>query len=441
VPGRPGAFFLPLGIDGGDSVHQSQDILFSTLLQLVVIILAARLANRLLRRIGQPGAVGEIIAGLLLGPSLLGHLFPGVSRFLFNPAAAMPMTVISQVGLILLMFQIGTDFEFSHLGQAHNRKAAVAVALASIAVPFCLGLTIGYVSAPILAPTIDIFTYSLFLGVALAITALPILGRILREYDLTRTELGVVAISAAALNDVTGWVLLAGTAAYASARFSPESSALQIGGILALAAGLWFVGRPAVDWLLRRLPVADGRIAPNLMAIAVALLLALGIATYLLGIFPIFGGFAAGLLFHRHRDFVEAWRNQVGQFVLVFFLPVFFTYTGLRTNVLGLVTLSDWTWCSILFVAAVIGKIVPVYSAARWSGFSRDRSAVMGVLMNTRALMELIVLNIGFELGFIPQRVFTMLVIMAVATTMMTAPLLRVLLPRTGHRIPFRIEA
>jgi Kef-type K+ transport system membrane component KefB len=422
-------------------VHQSQDILFSTLLQLMVIILVARLANRLLRRIGQPGAVGEIIAGLLLGPSLLGHLFPGLSRFLFSPSAAMPMTVISQVGLILLMFQIGTDFEFSHLGTPRNRKTVVAVAFVSVAVPFCLGLAIGYVSAPILAPAIDIFTYSLFLGVALAITALPILGRILREYDLTRTELGVVAISAAALNDVTGWVLLAGTAAYASARFSPENSALQIGGIVALATLLWFVGRPAVDWLLRRLPVADGRVPPNLMAIAIAVLLGLGITTYLLGIFAIFGGFAAGLLFHRHRDFVEAWRNQVGQFVLVFFLPVFFTYTGLRTNVLGLVTLSDWTWCSVILAAAVLGKIVPVYVAARWSGFGRDQSAVMGVLMNTRALMELIVLNIGFELGFIPQHVFTMLVIMAVVTTMMTAPLLRFLLPRTGHAIPFRVEA
>jgi Kef-type K+ transport system membrane component KefB len=422
-------------------MHQSEDILFSTLLQLIVIILAARLANQLLRRVGQPGAVGEIIAGLMLGPSLLGYALPGVSHFLFSPTAAMPITIISQIGLILLMFQIGSDFEFSHLGHARNRKTTIAVAVVSIAVPLFLGLAIGYVSAPILAPETDAFTYSLFIGVALAITALPILGRILREYDLTRSKLGVITISAAAVNDVTGWVLLAGVAAYAAARFSPENSSLQVGGIVALSIALWFAGRPAVDWLMRRLPIAGGRVPPNLMTVAIALLFALGIATYLLGIFAIFGGFAAGLLFHRHRDFVEAWRNQVGQFVLVFFLPVFFTYTGLRTNVLGLVTLSDWTWCSVILAAAVLGKIVPVYAVARWNGFSRDESAVMGALMNTRALMELIVLNIGFDLGFIPQHVFTMLVLMAVATTMMTAPLLRVLLPRTGHVIPQRVEA
>jgi len=155
----------------------------------------------------------------------------------------------------------------------------------------------------------------------------------------------------------------------------------------------------------------------------------------------IFGGFAAGLLFHRHRDFVEAWRNQVGQFVLVFFLPVFFTYTGLRTNVLGLVSLSDWTWCSVIFAAAVLGKIVPVYAAARLSGFGRDESAVMGALMNTRALMELIVLNIGFDLGLIPNKVFTMLVIMAVLTTLMAGPLLKRLLANSGYPIPVGVEA
>ena len=422
-------------------MHQSEDILFSTLLQLIVIILAARGANQLLRRIGQPGAVGEIIAGLLLGPSLLGYALPGVSKFLFSPTAAMPITVISQIGLILLMFQIGSEFEFSHLRNARNRKATAAIAVASIAVPLFLGLLIGYVSAPILAPDIDVFTYSLFIGVALAITALPTLGRILLEFGLTRAKLGVIAISAAAVNDVAGWVLLAGTAAYAAARFSPENSSLQIGGIVGFAAVLWLADRPAVAWLMRKLPVAGGRIPPNLMAIALTVLFALGIATYLLGIFAIFGGFAAGLLFHRHRDFVEAWRNQIGQFVLVFFLPVFFTYTGLRTNLLGLVSLSDWMWCAVVLAVAVIGKIVPVYAAARVTGFGRDESAVMGALMNTRGLMELIVLNIGFDLGFIPQRLFTMLVVMAVATTMMTAPLLRVLLPRIGHRIPLRVDA
>jgi Kef-type K+ transport system membrane component KefB len=422
-------------------LHQTESILFATLLQLIVIILAARAAGTFARSLGQSAAVGEIVAGLMLGPSLFGFLLPDMSRFLFNPAASQPIMVISQIGLILLMFQIGSDFEFAHLRQARNRRALIGVAGASLAVPFGLGLLIGQVSAPILAPSIDALTYSLFCGVALAITAVPILGRIMREFDLTRTRIGVITIAAAAINDVVGWVLLASVSAYATAKFSTRESMIQLAGIVVFAAGLWFAGRPVVDRLLRVFPVAGSQVPPSLMAITLALLFALGICTYLLGIFAIFGGFAAGLLFHRHHGFVAAWRHQVGQFVLVFFLPVFFTYTGLRTNILGLTTPSDWMWCAVILGAATLGKILPVYAAARLTGFSAQESTVMGVLMNTRALMELIVLNIGFDLGFIPQKVFTMLVIMAVATTVMTAPLLRLVLPRIGHVIPVRVEA
>ena len=185
----------------------------------------------------------------------------------------------------------------------------------------------------------------------------------------------------------------------------------------------------------------DGRVPLNLMAIIIPMIFAMGICTYKLGIFTIFGGFLAGLLFHHDRKFVEAWRTQVGNFVLVFFLPVFFTFTGLRTNVLGLTSLSDWSWLAVVLTAAIFGKIIPVYVAGRASGFNSQEAAVLGSLMNTRGLMELIVLNIGFDMGFIPQNVFTMLVIMAVVTTIMTGPLLRILLPRAGYRIPVGIEA
>jgi Kef-type K+ transport system membrane component KefB len=422
-------------------MHQTESVLFSVLLQLIVIVLAARCANELSRRIGQPGAVGEIVVGLLLGPSLLGCVLPDVSQFLFKASAAAPIAVISQIGLILLMFQVGSDFEFSHLKNARNRRMAITVATVSIATPLLCGILLGYVAAASLAPNIDSFTFSLFVGVALAITAVPILGRILREYGLTRTEVGVISISAAALNDVVGWVLLACIAAYASAHFSAQGAALQIGSIITFAIALWFVSPPLVKWLLQKFPLTDGRIPSNLMAATIALIFAAGICTYLMGIFSIFGGFAAGLLFHREHEFVEAWRRQIGHFVLVFFLPIFFTYTGLRTNVLGLTTYSEWMWLSSILAVAVLAKIFPVYAAARLSGFSQAESSVMGALMNTRALMELIVLNIGFDLGFIPQPVFTMLVIMAVTTTVMTAPLLRILLPRTGHVIPLGVEA
>ena len=422
-------------------MSQTETILFSTLLQLIVIVLGARLAGTLARRMGQSRSVGEIVVGLLLGPSLLGHVAPDVSAVLFNRSAGPAVMILSQIGLILLLFQIGSDFEFGHLRHTRNRAAVLGVAAGSVGVPFVLGVAIGYASAPVLAPSIDSLTYSLFVGVALAITALPILGRILREFDLTRTPIGVVAISAAALNDVSGWVMLAAVSAYAAARFSVEYTVLQVGGIVAFGLLLWFVGRPAVDRLLRAFPVVGGHVPPALMAIILAMLFGLAICTSLLGIFAIFGGFAAGLLLHRHLEFVAAWRTQVGQLVLVFFLPIFFTYTGLRTNVLGLVSASDWTWCAIILAAATLGKIVPVYIAARATGFNHDESSILGMLMNTRALMELIVLNIGFDLGFIPQQVFTMLVVMAVVTTVMTAPALRLLLPRVGHAIPLQVEA
>jgi Kef-type K+ transport system membrane component KefB len=423
------------------SVHQTENLLFITLLQLIVMIGAARVMNYALRAAGQPGVVGEIVAGLLLGPSLFGYFFPETSLALFGSKASTPITIISQIGLILLMFQIGMDFEFGHLKNRRNTRAVVVTTLLSVSIPFALGLLIGHISAPVLAPRIDPVVYSLFVAVGLAITAVPILGRILREYGLTRTEIGVIAISSAAINDVIGWVLLAGVSAYAASRFSGAAMAWQIGGLLIFAGASWFVLRPLVDWLTTRQPVRDSDVPANLMAAVITLMFAMAICTYKLGIFAIFGGFAAGLLFHRHEAFVNAWRRQVGRFVMVFFLPVFFTYTGLRTNVLGLSTASDVQWLGIILAGSILGKIIPVYLGGRLCGFDHNQSAVLGSLMNTRALMELIVLNIGYDLGFIPQNVFTMLVIMAVVTTVMTGPLLKVLLPRTGHSVPVGVEA
>lgn len=423
------------------SVHQTEQLLFFTLLQLIVMIGAARLMSTVFRRLRQPGVIGEIVGGLMLGPSLFGHFFPGTSQALFGATASPAIVIISQIGLSLLMFQIGAGFEFGHLKESRNRNGVLLIALVSVFAPFALGLLVGRASAAALAPSIDPLIYSLFCGVALAITAVPILGRILREFGLTRSEIGVVAIAAAAVNDVLGWLMLAGVSTYATARFSLAGTAMQIGGLVALILVLWFVLRPFVNWLLRQYPIHERQLPPNLMAIVLCLIFALGICTYELGIFTIFGGFAAGLLFHRHGAFVEAWQRQVGQFVLIFFLPVFFTFTGLRTNILGLTTAEELGWLGIILAAAILGKIIPVYIAGRLSGFDRNEAALLGSLMNTRALMELIVLNIGFDLGFVPASVFTMLVIMAVLTTVMTGPILTTLLRKSGHVIPVGIEA
>ena len=422
------------------SVHANEQLLFSILLQLIVMIGAARLMNSAFRAIGQPGVIGEIIAGLLLGPSLFGHLLPDASLALFGAKASQPITMLSQIGLILLMFQIGSDFDFGHLRETRAKRAVVMIAVASIAVPFALGLWLGFASAASVAPGINPLIYALFCGVALAITAVPVLGRILREFELTRTPIGVIAISAAAINDVVGWVMLACISAYATAVFSGSFLLWRLFAIGVLFGGLRLISGPLVDRLLRRYPIVDGRLSPNLMAITFCIMFALAIATFKIGIFAIFGGFAAGLLFHRHTDFVEAWHKQVGNFTLVFFLPIFFTFTGLRTNLLGL-TANDLGWLALVLAAAVGGKIVPVFFASRAAGFDRHEASILASLMNTRALMELIVLNIGYDLGFLPQSMFTMLVVMAVVTTLMTGPLLRWLLPRVGHVVLRAVEA
>lgn len=422
-------------------MHQTEGLLFNILLQLVVMIAAARLGNQLSSRLGQPGVVGEIIAGLLLGPSLFGHFFPGTSVALFGATSSTPISIISQIGVVLLMFQIGADFDFSLLKHPRNRNGVVVMAAVSTIVPWVLGFGIGQASAAVLAPNIDPFIYSLFCGISLSIMAVPVLGRILREFDLTHTEIGVVAISVAALSDVTGWVLLAAISAYASAEFSPRAVGMQITGILLLGAFAWFALRPLVSWLLEKMPVKRGEVGANVLTAIVCFVFLMAMCTYTLGIFTMFGAFLGGLLFHSHRQFVDAWRVQVGRFVLVFFLPVFFTYTGLRTNVLGLASASDWAWVAVMVLAAILGKIVPVYIASRSCGFERRECTILGALMNTRGLTELIVLNIGYDLGFIPRKVFTMLVIMAVVTTVMTGPLLSVLLPRAGYFRAQRVEA
>lgn len=409
------------------AVHAAEETLASILIQITIVILVARIAGAAAVAVRQPRAVGEIVAGLMLGPSLFGHFFPDLSAMVFPAEASQIMWMLAQIGLVLLMFQIGSDFEFKHLNDSANRRTVTLVAIASVAVPLIVGFAMGHAAAPILAPSVDPLGFSLFMAVAMAITAVPILGRILAEYGLTRTEVGVIAITAAAANDVIGWVLLAVIAAIVSSGFSFGGFSLQIAGLAGLMAALWFFGRPVAAWLVKRFPPQAQDMSPALIACVIALMFVAGVVTQKLGIFTIFGGFLIGLLFHAHTAFVEAWRKSIGQFVLVFFLPIFFTLTGLRTNMLGLDSISEWLWCAAIFAASVASKIIPVYFAARASGLRHDESTALGVLMNTRALMELIVLNIGLSMGVIPQDVFTMLVIMAVGTTLMTGPLINMI--------------
>lgn len=423
------------------SVHETERMLFFILAQLIVILIAARAVGYAASRIGQSRVVGEIVAGLVLGPSLLGVLFPGIFQYLFHSVSVSPITIISQIGLILLMFQIGMDFDFSHLRENRNRKAVILISVNSILLPFSLGVVAGVLSAPHLAPEIAPLPYSLFLGTALSITAVPVLGRIMTEMDLTRTRIGAIAISAAAINDVTGWIILAAITAIATAQFSASVMAIQLTALVSYGIFAWWVARPFLRWAIARFDDGHGRLSPNLMALMLALMFISSIATQSMGIFSIFGGFVLGVLVHNQHRFVSQWKKSVGDFVIVFFLPVFFTYTGLRTDITGLDTIPLWGWCLGFLGTAIFGKFGGAFSASRVAGLDALQASAIGIMMNTRGLMELIVLNVGFDLGFIPKHVFTMLVIMAVVTTVTTAPLLRRILPRIGHAVPHGIDA
>lgn len=423
------------------SAGRTELLLVSVLLQLIVMIGAARIMNIVFQRLGQPGVVGEIVAGLLLGPSLLGHVCPGLTAQLFGAKPSAAIVILSQIGLILLMFQIGMGFEFGRLRQGRTRKAVLAVAAVSITVPLACGIALGYASHALFAANIHASVYALFCGVAVAITAVPILGRILVAYGLAQNELGVLAIAAAALNDIIGWVLLGIVSALATAGFMPLAFAWQLVGIAIFALVCFFILRPTATALLRAIPLRHGDIPPTLMTVVLIGVFAMGICTFTLGIFGIFGGFVAGLLVHHDQAFVTAWRRQVGGFVMVFFLPIFFTFTGLHTNVLGLTSATDWLWTLIFVLVSIAAKILPVTAVMIASRYTVWEGLLTGTLMNTRALMELIVLTIGLETGFLPQKVFTMLVIMAVVTTVMTGPLLTFTMGRIGLPIPQRVEA
>lgn len=429
------------------AVHQTEAMLFFTLLQLTVIVLAARLGGVLAQRAGQSPAVGEIIVGILLGPSLFGLLAPDLFQYVFHSTPPEPMQMLSQIGLILLMFQIGLEFDFAHLKARHNRRAVTYVAAASLVAPFALGFGFGWLSAPLLSPGVDRLASALFAATAFSITALPILGRIMMEFKITRLPIGVIAISAAAINDVVGWLLLAFITALTLAELSAAAFTLKVALVGGFFLAWWSVVRPLMKRVIHAshasLPprgeqAGHGKLTHNLLAILLAAIFISAMITYQLGIFAIFGGFMMGVILHDEHALIDAWKERIGHFVMVFFLPIFFTYTGLRTNIGGLDSVAAWGWCLLLIALATLGKFGASYVAARWAGMSHIEGKVIGIMMNTRALMELIVINIGYDLGVISQQVFTMLVLMAIFSTVITAPGLRAWLPKIGVAVPLR---
>jgi len=375
--------------------------------------------------------VGEIIIGICLGPSLFGLLAPRVFDYVFHSAPAEPLTILSNLGLVLLMFQIGLEFDFAHLTERVNRAAVLRVSIACLALPFACGFALGlFFIAESSSPAMRINT-ALFIATAFSITAMPILGRIMMELNLTRTRLGVIAISSAAINDVVGWLLLALVTTLTVSDFVAGRFALRVAMVAAFGLISTMVVRPLLKKAIRKSRPRDAKLSANLLGGLLAVIFIAAMTTYQIGIFAIFGGFMMGVILYDETELVAAWRARLGDFVAVFFLPIFFTYTGLRTSIGGL-EWADWGRCLAIVAVASLAKLVGGYIAARRSGLNHPESAIIAYMMNTRALMELIVINVGLDLGVISPKVFTMLVIMAIFSTVITTPALRYYMPRAG---------
>lgn len=397
------------------------DVMLHVLLALAVIIVVARGLGALFSRIQQPAVVGEVIAGVILGPSLLGRMWPNASAFLLPGAVAPFLSVLSQVGVLLYMFMVGLELDFGH---ARTRThATVAISHASIVIPFLLGSSLALLLYPRLSSQDVPFTvFALFLGVSMSVTAFPVLARILTDRGMNRTPMGTIALTCAAVDDVTAWCLLAFVVSVATA--TEMMGALRT-AVLSLAyVGVMFaVVRPGVVRMVRRM---EGGAPPSRALIAgafVALLLS-ALATEWIGIHAIFGAFIMGVIIPADSRLARELSNKLEDIVVILLLPAFFAYTGMRTQI-GLVSGgTQWLVCGLIVITASLGKFGGSAVAARLTGLSWRDSTALGVLMNTRGLMELIVLNIGLDLKVISPALFAMLVIMAVVTTFATTPIL-----------------
>lgn len=406
----------------------TEDTLLAVLIQLIVVILAARVAGHLFRRMGQPQVCGEIAAGLILGPSLLGGLFPATFGYVFKPAVGPIFGVMSQIGLVLFLFLIGLEIDFKHLGS--RSRTPVWISLAGIFLPFVLGIVLAQALYPLAAEGVDRLGFSLFIGLALCITALPVLGRMMIELGLNRTRIGAVTIASAAIDDAVGWILLALVTAIVRSESALSGTLLMAAQTVAFALLMFFGVRPVVHrWATRTLRKSGGELSPTALGILLILVFSSAVATSLIGIFAIFGGFAMGAILFDHAELRSAVHRRLNDFLTVFFLPIFFTYTGLRTDIEVLQGAALWILCGLVLLAATVGKLGGCTLVARLNGFSWREAWSVGVMMNTRGLMELIVINVGYDLGIIPRSVFVMLVIMAVVTTFVTAPILRRTIP------------
>jgi len=390
------------------------------LTQIIVILTMAGLFRRLFRRIHQPPVMGEMVAGIVLGPSVLGLIYPPALTFLFPASSLEILRQLSQIGVVLFMFIVGTELNLRYVRE--KGSAAVMISHASIIVPFLLGTALTLFLYRDLAPPGTSFTaFALFIGVAMSITAFPVLARILEDRQLSHTSLGSIALTCAAVDDVTAWCILALVIALVKST-GLASSALTIGLTVVFAIAMFFVVRPQLARVIKE-PDSDVHLR-RLIPIILAFLLACALLTETIGIHALFGAFVAGVVMPTSTEFRIFLKDKLEAFGSYALLPLFFAFTGLRMQVGLLNDLKGWLLCAVIIVVAIAGKLGGSMLMSRWTGMTWSRSFSIGVLMNTRGLVELVVLNIGYDLGILPGRIFTMMVLMALVTTFMTGPLL-----------------
>ena len=390
-------------------------------LQLLIVMGASGLVAWIFTRCGQTGVIGEMVAGILLGPSLFGLLAPNAFQFIFAASSLDTLRLLSQIGVCLFLFTVGMELDVSEV--RHKAQTAVVVSHSSIVIPYFLGVALAlFLYSQLAQPGASFLAFALFMGISMSITAFPVLVRILQDRGIFQTSLGSTATACAAVGDVTAWCMLAFVVAIARAT-SVDGAVFNLGLVLLFIALMLFV-------IKRKLPTWLGQSAlerpdpsKTVLAVVFGVVLVSAVSTELIGIHALFGAFLAGIVMPTAYGFRDKLVVRVENLSSVLLLPVFFAFTGLRTQIGLLNGAQDWLICLVIIAIASAGKLGGSALAARLTGMRWRESLQLGALMNTRGLMELIALNIGYDMGILSQRIFTMLVIMALVTTVMTGPL------------------
>jgi Kef-type K+ transport system membrane component KefB len=394
------------------------------LTQMAIVLLITVTCGWLALKVGQARVIGEIIGGILVGPSVFGRFAPHFSAILFPPSSLGPFETLSTVGLVLFLFLIGMELDYEHL--VRQRATAIVASGMSILLPFGMGALLAHSLRIRFAPHgIGSIPFVLFLGIAMSITAFPVLARILEERNLQGTALGTTAILCAAVDDVVAWSLLAFALAFIGGQDAPTSLLFRLTGLVVYLVLMIGVIRPLAAYVVRR--HRTPQLTLELLGVVVAGALLSAAATDKIGVHPLFGAFLAGVCFPRVPHWQLALRERLDMLVSVLLLPLFFALTGMRTRLDLLNDGAMWLWAGLVLLAAVFGKMGGAALAARWTGQSWRDAIALGALLNTRGLVELIVLNIAYSVGAFTPTLFTMLVVMALVTTMLTAPILSLL--------------